>query len=729
MSDIIKTAERTEKRKFNKVFNNDLRKYLAEIITNSDDSYKRLEADGAIEESSICPIYVTVDKSKREVVVVDNAEGMDLDDLKKNFVEYGADTSGGSTGHKVRGLFGQGASDVLLNTSLNNKVAEIDSIKNDRFYTCKFKWGNNEKRIHRQQSKMSKSNIKDLRQHYEIPNNGTIVRFGLPDAVGIPRKLEEEISSFYMLRFILNKQNRNVVLISKTGKKIEETLLKYDFPPRNEESVLVDSPVSFVFEGQTITGKLTIEKKSSNSSEYGDLKILSFGDELSVYDNSLFGYEKYPNADSIHGYLQLKGASEIIRAKLNQKIPEEILTDTRDGFVRNHEFYKSLTKVVEPHILGVLQIINSENKEKEVSLAKQKEWNDAFKEINKYFRDELEEDIGGADKGTDPPSEGIRFVYPSIKVTAGRKYALKLLINTNLVPINSKVVINYDDQNLEVSPIEFKVSANDVVQGNLATKSVSIAGIIPSDKQNVVLASTLDKFNAKLFVSVIDQEIHYPKYGLEFWPNSVVSKVNSESKGHLFFDTTRHPPGSTVRFTSSSSSVDLLDSSVVLSKQHLITETVGVVECKFIGRVIDSRSRIVAAVGNATSELVVTIKEHSQPPAGSSGFLSGVTIRNSDNFWQTFYNPRDGQININSGNNVNKLHLGDVDPENPKFSKDQNKYLAELCATESAKQMVRRKIEKGKILETDFESVLDAIQKEKNKLLEIFVRSIEKLIQ
>ena len=729
MSDVIKTAERTEKRKFNKVFNNDLRKYLAEIVTNSDDSYKRLEAIGLIEESTVCPVYITIDKSKREVMVVDNAEGMDLDDLKKNFVEYGADTSGGSAGNKVRGLFGQGASDVLLNASLNGKTAEIDSIKNGRFFTCKFKWSNGEKRIQRVQSNISNSALRDLRKHYNIPENGTIVRFGLPDAVVIPRKLDEEISTFYMLRFILNKQNRNVVLFSKTGKKTEEYSLKYEFPARDEASILAEMPISFNFEGKEITGGLTIQRYAFDTEGYGDLKILSYDDEMSVYDNSLFGYEKYPGAESIHGYLELKGASEIIRAKLNQKIPEEILTDTRDGFQRSHTFYKSLAKTVEPHILSVLQKINSEKKEKEVSLAKQKEWSEAFKEINKYFRDELEEEIGGVDIGTDPPSEAIRFVYPSIKITAGKKYTLKLLINTEQIPINSKVAITYEGENLEISPQEFTVSDSDVVRGNLVAKSLSITGLVASKDQLLVTANALGKYSAKLFVSVIDQEIHYPKYGLEFWPNSITAKLNVHSKGHLYFDTSKHAIGSTVKFTSNSTTVDVFHSSVVLSQENMITETIGVVECKFIGKVVDSRAELKAEVDNSSSTLLVTIKDHEEPPIGSSGFLSGVKITHSDMFWQTFYNPRDGQININSGNNVNKLHLGVVDPDNPKFTKEQNKYLAELCATESAKQMVRRKIDKGKILETDFESVLDSVQKEKNKLLEIFVRSIEKLIQ
>ena len=64
----------------------------------------------------------------------------------------------------------------------------------------------------------------------------------------------------------------------------------------------------------------------------------------------------------------------------------------------------------------------------------------------------------------------------------------------------------------------------------------------------------------------------------------------------------------------------------------------------------------------------------------------------------------------------------------------QTKYVAELCANESAKQLVKRQVEKGKItlssteLSTNLETMLDEMQKQKNKLLGLFLKNIERLI-
>ena len=723
----IQTAERTEKRKFNTVFNNDIRKYIAEIVTNSDDSYRRQLKSGVIEEGTVCPIYITVDVSRREVLIIDNAEGMNLTDLTNNFSQYGADTSGGEKGHRVRGLFGQGATDVLLNASLHDKIAEIDSIKDDHFYVCKFRWDGGLKKIQPQQSKRSNSEIRKLRESHNIPENGTIVRFGLPEGVKIQQKLAEKIQNFYMLRFILADEKRNVVLTIKTKSKSEQHVLRYAFPPQNADNVISNNKISYQFEGQPIVGNLILEKHGiKNEDEYGELKVLCYDDERNVYDNTLFDYTKNPGADSLHGYLELEGTSKIIRAKLNQKNPEMILTDTRDGFNKHHDFYKSLAKAVEPQVASALDKITSEKGHKQISLTN-KEWNEAFREINKYFKDELDEEIGGITHGTDAPNEGIRFIFPSIKITQGKRYTIKLLVNTNLIPVGSKISLSQQGDEIEVNESELVIRSDDVVRDNLATKSVSVLGVISTDEQCLITARALDKYSAKLFVTVIDTEVHYPKYGLEFWPNPIIVKPNNASKAHLYFDTSKHPVGSTVRISADNENVQLTDTLVTITEQHLITESIGVVECRFSGVRVDTISTIKAQVDSGSAELEVSIKSSDQPPAGSSGFLSGISFLESNQFWQTFYNRKDGKININTGNKVNKLQLGSFTAEKP--TKDQNKYIAELCATEAARLLVTRKIAMGKIPDTDYEAVLDTIQKEKNKLLEIFVKSIEKLIQ
>ena len=173
----------------------------------------------------------------------------------------------------------------------------------------------------------------------------------------------------------------------------------------------------------------------------------------------------------------------------------------------------------------------------------------------------------------------------------------------------------------------------------------------------------------------------------------------------------------------------------MIGREHLVSDIIAEIPCQLEGQQNDYAAELVASSGNSEARVKVTVKDHDAPPPGSGGFLSGVKIRKENNqFWQTFYNPTDGNININSGNNVNLLHLGELDLNNPKLNKMQTKYVAELCANESAKQLVKRQVEKGKItlssteLSTNLETMLDEMQKQKNKLLGLFLKNIERLI-
>lgn len=730
MTYIVKNAERTEKRNFNKVFGNDILKYLAEIITNSDDSYNRLEQAGYIGSDVICPIYIHVTNSrlKREVLVVDNAEGMNDIDLLRNFQEYGADTSGGATGKKVRGLFGQGASDVLFNASLNGKIAEICSFKDDTFYVCKFRWDGGNKVINPQRQKKSMSDLRNLRDHYKIPNNGTAVRFGLPKDVTIPRNFAQAISSFYILRFILSKQNRQIVFIEHTNGGVpKETKLEYIFPPLIDEDILLSQDIHFQYAGDKVSGKLTLMRKPQQES-FGTLHVLCYDKQKSVYDNTLFNYEKYPNADTIHGLLELDGASDIIRKKLNQDIPEEILTDTRDGFDKRHTFYKELFSRVEPLLQTVLEKLSREKPEKSVELTDQREWRDAFKEINKYFQEELEEEIGGVETGVNPPPEGLRFAVPNIKITAGRKYSTKLLINGNLLPAGSIISLTNESPDIDISPIKITITDKDIDKNSLAVKSISISGLIVGTESTVIATSNTGH-TSKLFVSVIDREIHYPKYGFEFVPSHTRLRANDSMVAKLFINIEKIPLGSVIDFDYDRSLMLLGHTSITLSEEHLVAGNIAKVETEVASLEVFAQTGVKASVGSTVAVLSVDISdEEDQDDKGRGGFLNGVTVKAVSSFWQTFFDHRDGRININSDNAVNKLHLGIVNPDNFKPTKDQRRFLVDLCANEAAKQLVKLKIGKGKIPSDSYEAVLDEIQKEKNKLLGIFVKTLDSFI-
>ena len=102
---------------------------IVELITNSDDSYKRLEEKGEAVNGEI-EIYVNREKGGicENLVVKDFAEGMSKQDLI-SAIEFAGETSGFESGKSVRGLFGRGLKETIISFG----EGEIRTIRNRKF--------------------------------------------------------------------------------------------------------------------------------------------------------------------------------------------------------------------------------------------------------------------------------------------------------------------------------------------------------------------------------------------------------------------------------------------------------------------------------------------------------------------------------------------------------------------------------------------------------------------
>ncbi len=106
----MKASKRALKFLADQAIGHDLFKGLIELITNSDDSYGRLEA-GALPANG--RIEVEIDRRPRKnqtiVRVIDWAEGMTDEQMERCVGNYGEDTSG----QAGRGVFGMGLKDTI----------------------------------------------------------------------------------------------------------------------------------------------------------------------------------------------------------------------------------------------------------------------------------------------------------------------------------------------------------------------------------------------------------------------------------------------------------------------------------------------------------------------------------------------------------------------------------------------------------------------------------------
>ncbi|MGB9845799.1 MAG: ATP-binding protein, partial [Methanothermobacter tenebrarum] len=128
---IIEVDPRHTTRSIRSAIQGNVIRALVELITNSDDSYIRLEEHGSKVDGKI-EIFYKKDGYSCIFAVRDFAEGMSLEDIKNNFRKYGPATSGLKEGKRVRGYFGQGAKDALA-SMIDGKIC---TFKNDVYVEC-----------------------------------------------------------------------------------------------------------------------------------------------------------------------------------------------------------------------------------------------------------------------------------------------------------------------------------------------------------------------------------------------------------------------------------------------------------------------------------------------------------------------------------------------------------------------------------------------------------------
>jgi len=133
----LEVSERFLRRTFEKGVARSLSKILAELITNSDDSYKRLGSTGSSETpGKPRVIRIVAERAKRRFSVVDQAQGLTVVEMKERFVEYGKESGDAKRGYQTRSLFGKGLRDVLF----TQKFGVVKSIKDGKSAIAEFGW-------------------------------------------------------------------------------------------------------------------------------------------------------------------------------------------------------------------------------------------------------------------------------------------------------------------------------------------------------------------------------------------------------------------------------------------------------------------------------------------------------------------------------------------------------------------------------------------------------------
>jgi len=705
----VKSANRKTRRDIRKVFSDNFLKILTEVVLNSDDSYKRIEETNP--NSKVKNIVITLNRKKNEIQVLDNAEGMTAEQMESIFGEYGGDYSGSSSTNYVRGLFGQGAADVMFNAAMSKKTAQIESIKDNVVSKCRFFFS----KIKEIDSKVLHPHMRDYRKSTGIIENGTLVTFGLNDKVKIPKEkdIKKQIEQFYMFRYVLSNPLRRVIL--KDG-KMECTLTSKDYLVNEKTILLNQKEIILEYEDRKLTSYLTLFEKSSKL----DTKIIIRDENNVVYDETFFGMDKLPGANIIAGELVIPNIAILLRELLNAEDPKELLTDTRDGFDGREDFTKNMNQKVSKILEEEIDKNNNTKDTISVNLSNNKRFNDIMKKINNYYSDLELSSIEGLNPGENPPNDGLKFARPSISITKGKTYDLKLYINASQINPEDIIIITHEGSKFFTTDNNKVTYQNeDIKENNMVVKSVVIKStMITSDP--VILIARCKNYESKVLVAVVDEKIIYPKNGLEFVPKRKNIKPKSKTDYKLYFDTDIIPLGSQLTI-SQKNETQLFsnEETLIITKKHMLTDNIGLLKVKVSSEINEEKIQITAIYKKIIATAVLYVRTKEKNNDGNQGFLNRIELRFEDGFWQTSLLENKGVLYINGKNIINKSIMGDLgqkDRNNPKFDKNQRKYLYELIANESAKKIVKELFNKEQLQNNSLESIYDIIQKHKTTI-------------
>lgn len=712
----VQDSLRKKKRAIKDALGNDILRYIAELLTNSDDSYRRLENQN-IDSNKEKVIYIELKKEKRKsadnsdsyvLSVTDNAEGMTLETLERIFGTYGEDNAGGTQLH-ARGIFGQGASDVLRASAKEKRTALIETIKDNSVSKLYYNMDENlTPIINTEKVELSENRLNDYRNNLRIPQNGTKISFGIPANVKFTDKIKDNlaelIAKYPSFRYLLNQDNRKIIYVYE-GKETIISSKEYQFKDENE---IVKERFSFIYEGKSIDCELKLylnENKKNN-----ETNIIVCDENYSVFDNTMFDFQNYPSAQVVSGELIIKGLYNLCYEHLNAEEPDAIVRDNRTGFDTKNSFYIKLNKEIAPKIQEVLNENGKENKV--TNLGNNKKFNEALKKLNKYMQKELNDVIpGGPGTSKEPPLEGIKFARNSASITIGKQYTLKLYINSNMISSEDKISIICEDSCIEVTTDMIDYNEDEIDNG-LVIKNISIKAL-ECTTDSAIIQAKVNNYLATIAIDVIDLDIHYPENGLEFYPNEISLAYNKSHSLKLYVDTNVIPLKSRIEIKCDG--LEINNNIVTFDEDNLLNDEIAMLEIITTGGKVNESYEVIANYVDLTTEALITLIEPSRNENNGGGLIAGFKLEPNKNMsYQAYFNPHDHIIYINTENPINLRIMGDMsdkNPDKPSFTTEQIKYLCDIISSQAASLLVKRKnVKNGEINFDDFEDAVEQVQ-------------------
>ncbi|MBN8656398.1 MAG: ATP-binding protein [Anaerolineae bacterium] len=449
----LQYADRVAIQQADQAIRKDIFRALVEIITNSNDSYLRLEQAGWAVSGEI---YIDVMRKHKNstIRVWDNAEGMNDSRMDKVVGTYGEATSGIKEDKNVRGMWGRGLKDSIFGLG----HGYVRSFKGGNYYSCSLLVKNGVPTFTLDEPVRA---LVPVRQQYGIlEGNGTIIEIIVSrDDVKVPQfdNFRNYLQRHFELRPIMSNPKRKIILreMDSEWKVKQEHMLSYKAPKGvkvlSERIKIPDYPAWVKLELNRSSIQLSTRSEEGDYAD-GGLLVISKGMVLSL---TMLKYENDPVAAYFYGSMQCDYLHDLL------KNDEPVLTATRDGINWSHPFAKALRLAVEAKIEP---LIEKERKhalrEEQTKLDKQlrNKIDRALHELNHIALNELSNRKEGESR-IQLPASGMLFFPERAYVQTGRTLSLILRADiTKKAKPNDTVVIesNSDEVIVLTSKVKLK---------------------------------------------------------------------------------------------------------------------------------------------------------------------------------------------------------------------------------------------------------------------------------
>lgn len=301
-------------------------KSLVELVTNSDDSYRRM---GSKNDASYGRIIVSLNRPENSFTVLDFAEGMSFHSMDECVGTYGSEVSGFSIGYSVRGFYGRGLKEAILGLGSGS----VSSIKDGYFNECSL----SEDGIYTRNEQRPATPSDYLVLGIPSGKNGTRVHVVITKIKKMPVYgwIRYAVSNHWSLRDIMQSSRRRVVL--SDGQKSE--ILSY----RSPCGKLVLSRQRVPIPGFKATLNLSVYKSDRPLSQEGYTRDggIIIRSRNAIHESTLFKFDYSPYAARLFGDARCDFIEELMSRG------ELVINDKRDGLDQHHSFTKVFRKVIE----------------------------------------------------------------------------------------------------------------------------------------------------------------------------------------------------------------------------------------------------------------------------------------------------------------------------------------------------------------------------------------------